>query len=159
MEKTITISRMAERPYGAIADLLEANPAAIMAAAAEQAVAAANEVVVHVEGKWAWFDLNEDVRAELGQLDRGAAMARLPISWGADKHKRLLPSLKGNLSVMSLSAKHSEISFTALYAPPLGLFGGVEDFLLGRRILEQVIGRFLDEVVAHLEDQLPDKRF
>jgi hypothetical protein len=60
---------------------------------------------------------------------------------------------------MSLSAKHSEISFTALYAPPLGLFGGVEDFLLGRRILEQVIGRFLDEVVAHLEDQLPDKRF
>ncbi len=138
-----------------VADLLEEDPVKLLTAATDAATTAANEVVVHLEGDWRWFDVNESVEAEIGTIERSGSMARLPLSWKADKHKRLLPSLDGHLSLYSLSKQHTEISYTATYAPPLGLFGGVEDFLLGRRILESVLGRLLDDLVHYIHDQLP----
>lgn len=155
MEKSITVSRTAERSIDSIVDLMEENPGGVVSGATKAAVSTANEVVVHLEGKWAWFDLDESVDAQVGALERDRSMARIPLSWKADRHKRLLPSLTGHLSIYSLSAKHTEISYTATYTPPLGLFGGVEDFLLGRKVLEAVLGRFLDEIVTHVEDNIP----
>lgn len=157
MEKSITISRTVERPMGDVTDLLEEDPAKLLATATEAATTAANEVVVHLEGEWRWFDVDESVEAEVGTVERSRSMARLPLSWKANKHKRLLPSLDGHLSLYSLSKMHTEISYTATYAPPLGLFGGVEDFLLGRRILESVLGHLLDNLVDHIEERLPEE--
>jgi hypothetical protein len=154
MEKSITVGRTAERPIEGVYELLQENPGAILAAATEAAVEKANDVVVHLEGKWAWFDLDETVEAKVGELERERTHGRIPLSWKADKHKRLLPSLDGHLGIYSLSAQHTEISYTATYAPPLGLLGGVEDFLLGRRILEAVLGQFLDKIVEHVEEKV-----
>lgn len=156
MEKSITVTRTVEGPFEAISDLLEKDPGGLLSAATEAAAAAANEVIVHLEGKWKWFDLDESVEAEVGTIERTNSMARLPLSWKADSHKRLLPSLNGHLGLYNMSSKHSELSYTATYAPPLGLFGGLEDFLLGRRILESVLGRFLEELVLYIEEQTAD---
>ncbi|MDH3731128.1 MAG: hypothetical protein OES13_08405 [Acidimicrobiia bacterium] len=155
MEKSITVSRTIERSLTSVVEELADKPGDVLAAATKAAVTKANEVIVHLEGRWAWFDLDESVEAVVGALEQDRSMARVPLSWKADKHKRLLPSLRGHLGLYSLSAKHTEISYTATYAPPLGLFGGIEDFLMGRRILDAVLGRFLEEIVTHLEDRIP----
>ena len=155
MEKSLTVSRTIERPLSSVVATMADDPGEVLANATKAAVSKANEVIVHLEGKWAWFDLDESVQAEVGTLEEDRSMARIPLSWKADKHKRLLPSLQGHLGFYSLSAKHTELSYTATYAPPLGLFGGIEDFLVGRRVLDAVLGRFLEEVVSHLEVEIP----
>ncbi len=156
MEKSITITRTVDRPLEVVIGLLESDARSVLSSATETATEAANDVVIHLEGAWRWFDVDETVTAELGELEKTRSSARLPVGWKADKNKRLLPSLDGHLGVYSLSAKHSELSYTATYAPPLGLFGGVEDFVLGRRILEAVLGRFLAEIVHHIEALVPE---
>ena len=156
MDKALSVNRICERPFEAVIERLRENPGAVLGRATDSAVEVANEVVLYLESKWAWFDLEESVKAQVGEMSTGTAMAQLPLSWTADRHKRLLPSVDGHLSILALSAKHTELTFVGEYAPPFGILGGIEDFLLGRRVLEAAIGKLVDEIVDQLETAISE---
>lgn len=156
MERTVAVARTCNLPLEVIADQLETNAAAVLQPATAAAVVMTNDIVLTLDSKWAWFDLQEDVHARTGELIRSSTEASLPISWEASAHKRLLPAVDGHLGLYPMSGTYTEISFAGHYMPQPGLFATVGERLMGRRVIEAAIGHLLDEIVAHLEQLNPN---
>lgn len=153
MDRSIFITRTCRRPLAEVVDHLEANAAAVVQSATDAAAGVANDIVVTLDSKWAWFDLHENVQAHVGELTRGVRRTTLPLSWTAAEHKRLLPGVEGQLNLYPLASSYTEVSFSGEYSPPVGLLGSIGERVVRRRVIEAAIGHLLDEVVLRLEQQ------
>lgn len=157
MDKVVTVNRMCNVPFLAAVERLETDAAGVLQPATDAAVEATNDIVLNLESRWAWFDVHEAVTAEVGELSRTWSEARMPLSWKADDHRRLLPSVDGHLALYSTSSKHTEVVYSGHYVPPFGLFSSVSEAVAGRRVMEAAVGHVLDQIVSNLEASDPDR--
>ena len=155
MERTISLSRTCHRPYQSIADLLRSDPTVVLRDPAQTAADAAAKHVVQLDTVWAWFDHSENVSARLGELTESQGTSQIPLDWEADKHKRLLPNVEGHLLVSPLASHESEIRYSGHYRPPLGVLGGIQDGVVGHRVVESVLTTLLSDIVDHLLEHIP----
>lgn len=151
MERSIVVTRICKAPYENIVDQVDCDAPGLIRMATEAAASVANEIVLTLDSKWAWFDVHERVRATVGDLTRSHGEARMPLSWIADAGKRVLPGVEGELTLYAMSAAYTEIGFTGHFTPPPGLVGSASGVLLGRRVARASVGHFLDQIVVHLE--------
>ncbi|MEL7208915.1 MAG: hypothetical protein AAGK32_11920 [Actinomycetota bacterium] len=156
MDRRIFISRTCHRPVEEVAELLRTNAAAVLQSATDAAVIATNDIVLTLDGKWAWFDLHEEVHAEVGELTSTIRRTSLPLSWRASGHKRLLPGVEGHLNLYPMTSRYTEISFSGEHDPPAGVLDSIGDRVVGRRVIEAAIGHLLDDVVSRLEREAPN---
>lgn len=155
MHRAIAVTRTCNVGFETAADLLAIDAVVVLRLATDAAVAETNDIVLNLVSKWAWFDVHEPVRADVGELSRTRYEVLVLLSWVADRRRRLLPAVTGHLSVTAISSRHTEVGFVGDYSPPTGLLPSVDERVLGRRVVDAAIGRFLDKVVAHLEQQRP----
>ena len=78
---------------------------------------------------------------------------RLDLEWHAETGKSLFPSMRASLLV-SAFADETRLNLRGTYEPPGGVFGSAADELLGHRIAEASIHRFLEEVASRLYEEL-----
>jgi hypothetical protein len=157
VERTISVSRTCNRPYQAVVRLIEADARQMLRGPTESAADATAKAIVELDTVWAWFDRSESVSARVGKFQTGDGVCRGSLTWEADKHKHLLPNVEGALIVGPLASNQCEMRYSGHYVPPLGVLGGIEDALVGHRIVESAIGTLLDNVVVHLHEQIPPK--
>lgn len=74
---------------------------------------------------------------------------RFDLEWHAETCKPLFPSMHACL-IVSAFADETRLDLHGTYEPPGGAFGGAADELLGQRIAEASVHRFLDEVASRL---------
>ena len=151
MDRSIVVTRTCKVPYKDIVDQFDCDAPGLIRMATEAAASVANDIVLTLDSKWAWFDVHERVRATVGDLTRSTGEARMPLSWIADAGKRVLPGVDGELTFYAMSTSYSEIGFTGRFTPPHGLVGSASGLLLGRRVAQASVGHFLDQLVDHLE--------
>ena len=67
---------------------------------------------------------------------------------------RLFPLVKANLSIYPLTATETQLDFKGLYEPPLGPLGKALNAMVGHRIAEVSVHRFLSDVAEYLRKTL-----
>ena len=67
---------------------------------------------------------------------------------------RLFPLVKANLSIYPLTATETQLDFKGLYEPPLGPLGKALNAMVGHRIAEVSVHRFVSDVARYLRETL-----
>jgi hypothetical protein len=79
---------------------------------------------------------------------------RLDLEWAAETNSALFPSMKASLLVYPLSPGETQLDLRGTYEPPGSVVGTAADRLVGHRIAEASVHRFLDEVATRVSQEL-----
>jgi len=116
----------------------------------------------HLEVSIAGVDVGKDVVVKVKRIephvDAPGHVAkdaiRFDLEWKAQTNASLFPSMKANLVVYALGPNETQLDLTGSYAPPGGAIGDAADWLVGHRIAEASVKRFLDGVAGKLSEVL-----
>jgi hypothetical protein len=81
-------------------------------------------------------------------------VTRLSLAWEAADSPRLFPFMQAQLAVYPLTATETQLDFSGRYEPPLGALGTAMNAMVGHRIAEASVHRFLADVARHLRGEL-----
>jgi hypothetical protein len=132
-------------PFGEAADRVSADPSAWLPPPATP-VDGAWEVFLNAEGTLPASMAERPVRVTLGQVSRHDFGLLIPISWRAVTADRLFPVLSADLELVPLSGWASQLSLMGTYRPPLSVVGDAGDRLVGHRVAEACVRRFVLDV-------------
>ena len=79
---------------------------------------------------------------------------RLQLEWEAARMPRLFPIMKADLSIYPLTATETQLDFKGVYEPPLGPLGEAVNAIVGHRIAEVSVHRFVSDVAGYLRKTL-----
>jgi len=146
-------------PYERVRDVLGRNALAVFQsatkAAASRAQAVAAELHVDVGAVAVKADIKISIKNVEEKFDAMSNPAtRLQLEWEAATTPGLFPLMKAELTVYPLTATETQLDFWGLYEPPFGTVGKAINALVGHRIAEASVRRFIDEVAAYLRKNL-----
>ncbi|MCI0436043.1 MAG: hypothetical protein L0271_20740 [Gemmatimonadetes bacterium] len=84
----------------------------------------------------------------------GGRGTRIRLEWQSATRPGLFPLMKAELSVYPLTATETQLDFDGTYEPPFGPIGRAIDAVIGRRIAEASVHRFVSDVAHHLRAKL-----
>lgn len=125
-------------------------------AAASRAQSIAAELHVDVGGIGVKTDIKISVKSVEEQLRSAVAnpTTRLLLEWEAAAMPRLFPLMRAELSVYPLTATETQLDFLGLYEPPFGAVGKAMNAIVGHRIAEVSVHRFIGDVAEYLRQAL-----
>ena len=144
------------RPYPEVRDLLIEDPLALFhaatMAASSRAESIASELCVDLGG----IKVATEVKISLTDMDESFSEAmsvpltRLQLEWRAAAMPHLFPIMNAEISVYPLTATETQLDFSGFYEPPLGVLGLALNAMIGHRIAEVSVHRFLGNVAQYL---------
>lgn len=66
----------------------------------------------------------------------------------------LFPFMKAELSIYPLTATETQLDFLGVYEPPLGALGKALNAIVGHRIAEASVHRFVSDVAGYLRQSI-----
>jgi hypothetical protein len=147
-------------PYEQVRDALTKDPLTVFQsatkAAASRAQSIASELRVEVGGIGIQADIIVSVKdiEEKTSRDRAGRVTRLQLDWQAAKLPSLFPLMKAKLSIYPLTSTETQLDFLGFYELPLGAVGKAVNAILGHRIAEVSVHRFLSDVAESLRQNL-----
>jgi hypothetical protein len=141
-------------PYETVRDALKEDARAVFQsatkAAASRARSVASQLRVNIAGIEVATDIAISVKSIEERAEGPAPATRLQLEWEAAKSPRLFPFMRAELSVYPLTATETQLDFSGFYEPPLGALGGAMNAILGHRVAEASVHRFVAEVAEYL---------
>jgi hypothetical protein len=147
-------------PYEQVRDALSKDPLRVFQsatkAAASRARSIASELRVEVGGIGVQADINISIKniEEKTSKTTGDPLTRLQLEWQAAKMPSLFPIMKAELLVYPLTRTETQLDFSGFYEPPLGTVGKTVNAIVGHRIAEGSVHRFISDVAASLRQTL-----
>lgn len=148
------------QPYDSVRGLLTGDPQAVFAKATRSAEARAENVAAQLQVALGAVRVATDIEITIHGIEetpasgRKAPVTRVQFEWKAAESPHLFPLMRAELSVYPLTATETQLEFSGDYEPPLKLFGTVIDALVGHRIAEASVHRFVSEVNSYLRAAL-----
>jgi hypothetical protein len=152
------------RPYAAVRQLLAERGPGVFQRATASASARAGEVGATLHAGVGAVEVAVDVRIQVRAVseDEGVAgmspVLRVELGWEASHAAALFPVMKADLSFWPLTATETQLEIEGTYRPPLGIVGNAADAVLGHRIAEASVHRFLDDIVEQIRRELPETK-
>jgi hypothetical protein len=142
------------RPYERVRDALRQNALTVFQSATKAAASRAQSV--DFGGIGVKTDINISVRnIEEKVVDTTSTpTTRLLLEWEAATMPRLFPLMKGELSVYPLTSTETQLDFSGVYEPPFGAVGRTMNAIVGYRIAEVSVHRFVSDVAGYLRQAL-----
>jgi hypothetical protein len=125
-------------------------------AAASRAHSIASELRIDIEG----IGIEADIRVSVKNIevkDRAAMSmptTRLQLEWEAARMAHLFPLMKADLSIYPITATETQLDFIGVYEPPLGPLGKAVNAMVGHRLAEVSVHRFVSDVAEYLRKTL-----
>jgi hypothetical protein len=147
-------------PYARVREALVKDPASVFQAATRAAASRVRSVAAELRVNVAGLDVAAEIVLSIGIIEEtaGGAMtpplARIPVVWEAAHRPGLFPLMEGELSIYALTATETQLDFLGRYDPPLGIVGDAVDAVVGHRIAEASVHRFIADVARHLRQTL-----
>lgn len=146
-------------PYDRVRDALSHDAAGIFERATTSATSRANEIVATLWATSGGMEIGRDVKIAVRDVTEkksalGDRTTTLALAWSAASGPGLFPSMEATLSVYPLSSKETQIDFHGHYQPPMGLVGNAIDAVVGHRVAEASVLRFVQEVAARINSEL-----
>ncbi len=146
-------------PYAQVRDALSKDAPAVFQsatkAATSRAQSIASELRVDISGIALEADIVISVKGMEEQTPEMASpVTRLQLEWQAAKMPGLFPLMKAELAIYPLTASETQLDFSGLYEPPFGAVGKAMDAIVGYRIAEVSVHRFVSDVAGYLRRAL-----
>ena len=148
------------QPYARVRDGLKADPRAVFQsatkAAASRAQSLASELRIDVGGLKLAADITIVVKQIVETPAAGGAgpSTVIHLEWEAVSLPHLFPFMKAELALYPLTATETQLDFSGAYQPPLGVLGSAMNALVGHRIAEGSVHRFVTDVAEYLRTML-----
>jgi hypothetical protein len=143
------------RPYALVRDVLQADPLSLFQRATVRATARAQALVSTLRATVGPIELVADVAVKVTSVEPerptplGPA-TRIHLTWEASKRPELFPTMEATLDVYALAPAETQVDFSGRYTPPLGVVGAALDALVGHRLAEAGVHRFVEDVAERL---------
>jgi hypothetical protein len=125
-------------------------------AAASRAQSIASELRIDVGG----IGIEADIQVSVKNIEvkprqsMSGPVTRLQLEWEAAKMANLFPLMKADLLIYPITATETQLDFNGLYEPPLGPLGKAMNAMIGHRIAEASVHRFVTDVAEYLRRTL-----
>lgn len=147
-------------PYLKVREALVADPARVFQAATRAAASRAESVAAELRVDLGGIKVGAEIALAIGDVDEeghaadASQITRVPIQWKAAHRPHLFPLMSAELAVYPLTATETQLDFLGRYEPPLGMFGGAVNAVIGHRIAEATVHRFVADVARYLREEL-----
>jgi hypothetical protein len=151
-------------PYENVRDALCRDAPGVFQAATRVAASRAHEVASELRVHVGALEIAAEIKVTIKQVEVRPAeslstpVTRLHVEWEAARRPGLFPLMRAELAVYPLTATETQLDLTGRYEPPLGLIGGAVDALVGHRIAEASVHRFVTDVADYLRRTLGSGR-
>jgi hypothetical protein len=147
-------------PYELVRGALSKDAPAVFQSATKAAASRAQSIASELRIDIGAIGIEADIRVSVKNVevkDRKAMSGpatRLQLEWEAVRMPRLFPLMKADLSIYPLTATETQLDFKGLYEPPLGPLGKAVNAMVGHRIAEVSVHRFVSDVAEYLRKTL-----
>lgn len=144
-------------PYPAVRQALVSDPAAIFRAATRAASSRAESVAAALRVNLAGLEVSTEIALSVGEIQEtsgSSPVTRVPVSWQAAHRPGLFPLMDAELSLYPLTPTETQLDFHGRYDPPLSVVGDAADALVGHRIAEASVHRFVADVAQYLREHV-----
>jgi len=143
-------------PYARVRDVLTANAVEAFRAATRAAASRAHSVASQLRIDIAGIEVGTDVDIAVREIEEhpgsptSGPCTCLRLEWQASKRPRLFPFMRADLAIYPLTPRETQLDLLGHYEPPLGVVGNAIDSILGHRVAEVSVHRFVTDVAAYL---------
>jgi hypothetical protein len=155
--RQIRVFDYVNQPYVRVRDLLTKDPLAAFTQATKSAEKRAENVAAQLQVAVGSVRVAADIHIRILGIEetpvsgRVGPVTHLRFEWEAAESPNLFPLMRAELMVYPLTATETQLEFSGDYEPPLKLFGTVVDALVGHRIAEASVHKFVSEVNSYLK--------
>ena len=124
--------------------------------AASRAQSVASELHINIGG----IEIGTDISISVKKIEdhpkqlQSPPITRLQLEWEAAKMPKLFPLMKAELSIYPLTSTETQLDLSGNYEVPLGTLGVALDSVIGHRIAEASVLRFVNDIAAYLRAEL-----
>jgi hypothetical protein len=146
-------------PYPQVRDAVMADPGGILQRATHAASTRAADVAANLKVSIGPFEVGADVKIEIDKVEDGTTalgqpMTMVSVRWQAVRGPGLFPAMTAELQLYALSPTETQLDLHGTYQPPLGFFGNALDALVGHRVAQASVLRFVQDVADYLRTTL-----
>lgn len=146
-------------PYERVRDALKQNALTVFQSATKAAASRAQSIAAELHVDFGGIGVTTDIKIDVQSVEEkvvaGSTPAtRLLLKWGAATMPRLFPLMRGELSIYPLTSTETQLDFSGVYEPPFGAVGKTMNAIVGHRIAEVSVHRFITDVAGYLRHAL-----
>jgi len=147
-------------PYERVRNALKQDALTVFQSATKAAASRAESIAAELHFDLGGVGVKSDIRISVKKVEekvqgsKSAPSTRLLLEWEAATKPRWFPLMKGELSVYPLTATETQLDFWGRYKPPFGRLGKTINAIVGHRIAEVSVHRFIDDVAGYLRRTL-----
>jgi len=148
------------RPYERVRDELRQNALTVFQSATKAAASRAQSIAAELHVDFGGIGVKTDINISVKNIEEivdatSTPTTRLLLEWEAATVPRLFPLMKGELSLYPLTSTETQLDFSGFYEPPFGAVGRTMNAIVGHRIAEVSVHRFVSDVAGYLRQALP----
>ncbi len=149
-------------PYERVRDALSQNAVTVFRTATKAAASRAHSVAAELHVDFRGIGVTTDINISVKSVEEklvdlvSIPITRLQLTWEASTAPRLFPLMNGELAVYPLTSTETQLDFFGAYEPPLGAVGKTMNAIIGHRIAEVSVHRFVNDVAAYLRQSLSE---
>jgi hypothetical protein len=142
--------------YARVRDALQHNALIVFQSATKTAASRAQTVAAELRVDFGGIGVKTDIKIAVQSIEDSVAdsvstpSTKLLLEWEAATMPRLFPLMSGELSVYPLTSTETQLDFSGIYEPPFGTLGKTMNAIVGHRIAEASVHRFVSDVAGYL---------
>ncbi|MFZ3340928.1 MAG: hypothetical protein WA213_08605 [Terriglobales bacterium] len=143
-------------PYEQVRDELSHHALSVFQSATKAAADRAQSIAAELHVDIGGLGVQADIKINVKKVEEKVSDAlstpttRLLLEWEAATLPHLFPLMKAELSVYPLTATETQLDFSGVYEPPFGALGKAMNAVVGYRIAEVSVHRFVSDVAGYL---------
>jgi hypothetical protein len=159
-EREIRSYDYVNHPYERVREVLKNDALAVFQSATKAAAYRAQSIAAELHVDVGGVGVKTDIKIRVKNIEEnpGDALStpttRLLLEWEAATMPRLFPLMNGELSIYPLTPSETQLDFLGVYEPPFGVVGKTMNAIVGHRIAEVSVHRFISDVAGYLRKTL-----
>jgi hypothetical protein len=146
-------------PYEQVRDALRQDALTVFQSATKAAASRAQSIAAELHVDSAGIGIKTDINISVKNVEEKVdavshLVTRLLLEWEAATMPRLFPLMKAELSIYALTTTETQLDFSGIYEPPFGAVGKAMNAVVGHRIAEVSVHRFISDVARYLRHAL-----
>jgi hypothetical protein len=147
-------------PYERVRDALSRAALRVFQSATKAAASRAETIAAELHVDLGGIGVQTDIKISVKNIEEKVSDAmstpvtRLLLEWEAATMPRLFPLMKAELAIYPLTKTETQLDFSGVYEPPFGAVGKAMNAIVGHRIAEVSVHRFISDVAGYLRQAL-----
>ena len=148
-------------PYDEVRDVLTKQAISVFQnatlSAAERVEYVAAQLHVNIGG----IEIGKNIEITINEIEHLPGGPKIPpssrisLSWNAIENTAMFPKLWGDLNIYPLTPSETQLDFQGTYEVPFGLVGEAFNSLIGNKLADASVLKFIKDVAAFLRSNIP----